>query len=523
MMGKASPTSEQMSETDEDSFVVYVDFSCPFCHALNERIIALELDDRVSFRNVQHAPLVSSSQTGFETLSGLSAEVAEICRRAPSTQINIPLFRPNSGPASTLVYRVARIDPAAATRLRTRIFRSLWSDGEDISDIALLMSLAQELEIEVPDETASDVDELAKWQIAWDSNQEFERKIPIIISASGETVVGFPLEPEVDGFLKTGSLSTDQFLHGSSEHQQRQWILVLENDVPSLQIIIQQMHDCQVEVVKDFNALLAQLRNQSMPDLVIINMSFIKDLADIGSGWWRDIIGSDFETTLPLIFMSDVKTIDAEVAAFEAGATEFMAKPFHPKVLKARLDMHLQVRRSQQQLSNIARVDALTSICNRREFDMRLLSELRRSARTGLELALLMIDIDKFKEYNDKYGHLRGDDCLTLVAQTLSSCMQRSPDTLARYGGEEFVALLPESDIEGAMEVALQCLSAIRDAAIPHAASPIEPYVTISIGVAALKPAPGTSMTLLVEEADIALYQAKKNGRNRICSFDEDV
>ena len=99
---------------------------------------------------------------------------------------------------------------------------------------------------------------------------------------------------------------------------------------------------------------------------------------------------------------------------------------------------------------------------------------------------------------------------LTLVAQTLNSCMQRSADTLARYGGEEFVALLPESDLEGAMQVARQCLSAIQNAEISHVASPIKPYVTVSIGVATIKPVPGNSMTLLIEQADIALYQAKK-------------
>ena len=519
-MGKASLKGDQVIEADADSFVVYADFNCPFCYALNERIIALDLEDRVSFRTVQHAPMISSSQTGFETLSKLSNEVAEVCRRAPSTPINIPLFRPSSGPASALVNRVGRVDPAAARRLRKRIFRALWVDGNDISDSEFLASLTQEMNIEVPDETVSDVDELEKWQLAWDSNQEFERAIPIIISARGETVVGFPLEPEVDGFLKTGSLISDQLLQGSSELEQRQRILVLENDVSSLQMIIQQMHDCQIEVVKDFNSLVALVRDQGMPDLVIVNMALISGFEN--HDWWRNTTNSDFETAAPVVFVSDVKSVDTEVAAYEAGAVEFIAKPFHPKILKARLNMQLQARRSQLKLNNIARVDALTSICNRREFDMRLLTEWRRSARAELQLALLMIDIDKFKEYNDNYGHLRGDDCLTLVAQTLSGCMQRSSDTLARYGGEEFVALLPESDLEGAIEVAQQCLKGIQDAAIPHVASSIKPYVTISIGVAAIKPVHGTSMTLLVEEADIALYQAKKNGRNQVCSFDDD-
>ncbi|MCP4431477.1 MAG: diguanylate cyclase [Gammaproteobacteria bacterium] len=518
-MDKSLHSKELVVETDEDNFVVYSDFNCPFSYALNERIIALGLDERVSYRDIQHAPQISSSQTGVEALSELSAEVAEVRRRAPSTPINIPMFRPNSGPASSLVYRVSRDDPAQGRRLRRDIFRALWVDGEDISNQEYLAFLVQELNIDVPPETASDIGELAKWQFAWDSNQEFEHVIPILISANGETVVGFPLEPEIDGFLKVGSLVSDQLLSGSGEHQQRQWILVLDDDLASLKAIIQQMQGSQVEVVKNVESLVSLVREQGMPDLIIVNMALIN--YSECDNWWRDTMNSDVETAVPVIFLSDVKTTETEVAAFEAGAVEFIAKPFHPKVLKARLNMQLKARSYQQELNNIARIDALTSICNRREFDMRLLTEWRRSVRTGLQLALLMIDIDKFKEYNDNYGHLRGDDCLTLVAQTLSGCMQRSTDTLARYGGEEFVALLPESDLEGAMSVAEQCLSEIQKAAIPHVASPIKPYVTVSIGVATTKPVHGNSMTLLVERADIALYQAKKNGRNRICIFEE--
>ena len=518
-MGKASLSDQHNSDTNEDSFVVYLDFNCPFCYALNERIIALDLEERVSFRSVQHAPQVSSSQTGFETLSELSSEVAEVSRRAPSIEINIPLFRPNSGPASLLVNQVSRKGIAEAGRLRREIFRSLWVDGEDISDPDILASLVKKLKIVVPDQTKADIDELEKWQLAWDSNQEFDRAIPIIISGRGETVVGFPLEVEVDGFLKTGSLVSDQLAHGINELKQRQWIVVFENDVPSLQMIIKEMHDSRVEVVRDFGTLMNQVHDQGSPDLVIVNMDLISDYDN--HDWWRGKTNSGFETAAPVVFISEDKSTDREVAAYDAGASEFIAKPFHPKVLKARLNMQLQARRSQQLLNNIARIDALTSICNRREFDMRLLTEWRRSARAGLHLALLMIDIDKFKEYNDNYGHLRGDDCLTLVAQTLNSCMQRSSDTVARYGGEEFVALLPDSDMEGAMEVAQQCISAIEQAAIPHANSPIKPFVTISIGVASVKPEHGRSMTLLVEEADIALYEAKRKGRNQIRRFDE--
>ncbi|NNE63554.1 MAG: hypothetical protein HKN34_05685, partial [Gammaproteobacteria bacterium] len=249
-MSNALLSGELMVDNEEDNFVVYLDFNCPFCYALHERMIGLDVLERVSFRNVQHAPQTSSTQVGFETLSKLSSEVAEVARRAPSTDINIPMFIPNSGPASSLVYRVSRRDPAQGRQLRTALFRALWVDGEDISSPGFLASLVQELGIEVPPETAADIDELEKWQLAWGSNQEFERKIPILISAKGETVVGFPLEPEVDAFLKTGSLVSDQLSYGSSSHQKRQWILVLDNDVASLQMIMQEMHDARVEVVK---------------------------------------------------------------------------------------------------------------------------------------------------------------------------------------------------------------------------------------------------------------------------------
>ena len=519
-MGLASHSQKTANQTDLVEFVVYSDFNCPFSYALNERIIALGLEERVSWRDVQHEPQISSKKIGFSQLSRLSGEVAEVGRRAPSTDINIPMFRPNSGAALSLVQRVSRKNPVQGRQLRNALFRALWVEGKDISNQQVLDSLIQKLAIKVPPETTLDIENRAKWQACWADNQAFEHKVPVIVSVNGETVIGFPLEPEIDGFLKTGSLVSDQLLYGSSEHKQRQWILVLDNDLASLQMIIQQMQAARVEIVKDIEQIVSLVGDRGMPDLVIVNMHLID--YQHSDDWWRSSTGLDTDTAVPVIFTSTENTTETEVAAFDAGAVEFIAKPFHPKVLKARLKMQLKVRSYQQELSNIARIDALTSICNRREFDLQLLNEWRRSTRSGLQLSLLMIDIDKFKEYNDSYGHLKGDDCLTLVAQTLNACVNRSTDTLARYGGEEFVALLPDSDIEGAMKLAHQCKQAIDETAIPHQASPIKPHLTVSIGVATVNPAHGDRMTLLVERADVALYQAKKNGRNQICVFEDE-
>jgi diguanylate cyclase (GGDEF)-like protein len=517
-MENATQTGEQPGEESTKKLTVYADFNCPFCYALNERMHAMNLEHQVEFRTIQHAPSISSNEVNFNILSALAREVAEMRRRAPSIPVNLPLFRPSSGPAASLVNAVGKYDPDRVHLLRRRIFRAYWVEGQDISNPVVLESLLSELQFELPGSDAADVAELSDWQTQWENSQEFEHSIPVVISARGESVIGFPLEPEIDSFLATGSLISDKLLYGATERDNLQRILVLEHDVDSLKMIIEQMHDSQVEIVGDFAQLVASAVNHGMPDLVLVNTALIGGVDSVD--WWRNSTDSDIDAAVPVIFISDDKTTEAEVAAFATGAADFIARPFHPRVLQARLKMHLQARRYQQQLNNIARIDALTSICNRREFDLRLMSEWARGARSNHELALLMIDVDKFKEYNDHNGHLRGDDCLVAVAQLLSACMQRAGDLIARYGGEEFVVLLPGSDLEGAMEVARTCLAAIEDAHLPHVTSNVAPYVTVSIGVAAMVPIHERSSTLLIEKADIALYQAKQNGRNRICSFD---
>ena len=519
-MKNASHKAEEQSNPGDGSFIVYADFNCPFCYALNERLHAMNLDDRVDFRSVQHALSASSDRRELAVLSELTREVANLRRRAPSVEIAVPLFRPSSGPATQLLDRVSRYEPERSVLLRRSIFRALWVDGRDISQPEVLDSLLNQLDIDLTEESAVD-DEIQNWQQLWVNDNEFKGNIPIVISEQGEKVIGFPLELELNAFLQTGSLVSDEVLHEAGEHESLQRIMVLDNDVEGLQMIVEQMSNAQVEIAEDFASLVTAALDHGMPDLVLVNSALIGPIE--GTDWWRNSTDSDsdLDSALPVIFLSDDKSTEAEVAAFEAGAADFIAKPFHPRVLGARLNMHLQARESLRQLNDIARVDGLTSVSNRREFDLRLMAEWSRGARTGQALALLMIDVDKFKQYNDHYGHLRGDECLIAVARILKSCTQRTSDLIARYGGEEFVLLLPDSDLEGALTVAEDCLEGLLDADLEHANSDVASSVTVSIGVAAMLPIHDKSSTILIEQADVALYQAKQNGRNRICSFNE--
>jgi diguanylate cyclase (GGDEF)-like protein len=172
----------------------------------------------------------------------------------------------------------------------------------------------------------------------------------------------------------------------------------------------------------------------------------------------------------------------------------------------------------EEKLATLAIEDGLTGLANRRRFDERLLEEWGRAYRERSSLALLMIDLDHFKAYNDEYGHLAGDECLRSVARILSAEAQRTTDLAARYGGEEFVVLLPNTDAAGCAQIGERLRRAIREATIPHAPNLPSGLVTASIGGAMCRPGNerSASHVTLVEAADRALYAAKHGGRDRL-------
>lgn len=175
-----------------------------------------------------------------------------------------------------------------------------------------------------------------------------------------------------------------------------------------------------------------------------------------------------------------------------------------------------------EQLRSLALVDGLTGVANRRRFDEIFDHEWRRCRRDKQSLALLMFDIDHFKEFNDHYGHQAGDKCLKEVARVLGEGFERGTDLIARYGGEEFVGLLPETDLAVATAMAESLRAAIESLHIPHEYSTVSTCVTISIGVAAMTPREENVAHSLITDADEALYTAKHRGRNLVCAATPD-
>jgi diguanylate cyclase (GGDEF)-like protein len=226
--------------------------------------------------------------------------------------------------------------------------------------------------------------------------------------------------------------------------------------------------------------------------------------------------------------------------AFAAGAHDFIPKPASPTELLARVRSALnlkreldqrkarerelvevtdRLRRLNDELRRVAIVDELTGVPNRRYFNLLVRQEWARAAREVQPVAVLLIDVDVFKGYNDRYGHPAGDACLARIAGTLHALTRRPGDVVARYGGEEFVALLAHTAANGAVTVAEGLRTAVEDLNIEHAASAFG-RVTISIGVAAAVPDRNSSPDRLLAAADHALYDAKSGGRDRVVVFE---
>ena len=218
----------------------------------------------------------------------------------------------------------------------------------------------------------------------------------------------------------------------------------------------------------------------------------------------------------PSSFLTALADEVNEAEALSLGAVDYILKPFVPTLIRLRVKNHLEMKQQRDLLHRLALTDGLCAIPNRRAFDACLDREWRRAMRGRTAVSLILIDIDHFKAYNDQYGHLAGDDCLRQVAQALAATAQHAGDCLARFGGEEFVCLLPGSEAAMALALAEALRAGVKALHLEHRASPIAPWVTVSLGVATAYPRPGEALATLIATADEHLYQAKARGRNQV-------
>ena len=219
---------------------------------------------------------------------------------------------------------------------------------------------------------------------------------------------------------------------------------------------------------------------------------------------------------IPVVFLTARWETSEEARGLELGAVDYIRKPFSPPIIKARIRNHLELKKTRDLLENLSALDGLTNIPNRRRFDEIYVHEWNRALRNKAPLSLLFIDIDHFKNFNDAYGHLAGDDCLKAVARVLQSSLGRTADFLARFGGEEFIILLPDTGENGCRYLGESIRDAVEKLDIAHRASPIADHLTVSVGAVTCLDVTRCDKDLLLDQADRLLYQAKNEGRNRV-------
>lgn len=297
-------------------------------------------------------------------------------------------------------------------------------------------------------------------------------------------------------------------------------------------------------------ASLHRMVTENSRDVIIVanfdgNRSYVSSAAESMVGWKPEEALAF--TSLELVHPDDQNKVKAEVAELHSGREDVMVecrvRKSNGEYLWVEAALRLirdpgtglpsgilntvrdisERKRSEQQLREayrsveaMAMADGLTGVANRRRFDQYLSAEWRRGTRDGKPLSLLMLDVDLFKAYNDTYGHQHGDSCLKQVAEACLDVVSRPGDLVARFGGEEFVVALPNTESEGALQVANEICTSLRSRRLPHTGSPFG-IITISVGCATLVPQADMHVPELIALADHALYTAKHNGRNQVC------
>lgn len=345
----------------------------------------------------------------------------------------------------------------------------------------------------------------------------------------------------------------------TSEHisTMRGEILIVDDNLEEINLLSTLLIEAGYRVRKAVNGKIALMGiKANLPDVILLDIL----MPDMGGYEVCEHLKQERQTcSVPVIFLSALDEVIDKVKAFRVGGVDYVTKPFQIEEVLARVETHITLQRLQKRLSEqnerlqksealareksqqleltlkqlqeaqielgkvneelqlLASLDGLTKVANRRRFDEYLSQEWKRLVREQQPLSLILCDIDYFKGYNDCYGHQGGDNCLEQVAKSINCTLKRPADLVARYGGEEFAIILPNTFAQGALAVAQLIREQIQQLKIPHAGSEVSQYITLSLGVSTMIPTLDSSTEILIRQADEALYQAKREGRDRFC------
>ena len=520
-----------LHEEDLGKFVVYGDLNCPFCFALHERFNSWDLLSRVEWRLIVHAPELSEAAFSLEDESLLANEVFAIHHRAPDVAVSLPKRRPGSSLATRLVMAISQYASDKAPELRLALYRALWQNGLDLSQPNVLETSLREaglgkfLDLDSKTETSNgnpmehwefwkllgpEPKELILWQNRWETDESFDRRIPLIENTqTNALLLGLPSEEALYQFLLSRRA---HFVNDDVCVFQPRPVVMVFGWMEHLWSLVQIAREsCEILHFSDLETCQQMVVENEDLDFLFIEHEFVDDEV------LKSLTTLARSRGLSWVMASKSASEEIELRALNHGAEQYISLDSSSSLHKARIDKLVSDRRRFASMERDARVDGMTQIANRREFQFRLEQEWQRVLdRQQGSISLLLIDLDHFKPYNDRYGHLAGDACLKRAASVFKSNLKRASDLVARYGGEEFAVLLLDVSHEQAIQIAERLRSTLVEEVIEHQDSPVNDFVTASIGVARIDYGDQKSVGDLIKWADDALYAAKGGGRNRV-------
>jgi len=303
-------------------------------------------------------------------------------------------------------------------------------------------------------------------------------------------------------------------------------VLVVEDSKVTMKVLCNYLEHMGIApLVAETGSIALDIYQRERPDIILLDAQ-LPDIDGFDVALKIRTAEKSDEWTA-ILFLTSMDKDEDLARGIEVGGDDYLMKPISEVVLKSKviamrrliemqrsmLDMTKKLNEANVKLQRLSATDGLTGISNRRMYDELAIREWRRCERMAKPISLVMIDVDHFKLFNDKYGHQAGDECLKKIAEQVGRAAPRATDLAARYGGEEFVLVLGETDADGAKWIANRLRQQVSDMNIPHYATDTR-HVTISCGVASVVPTEKLALEMLLKSADYALYQAKKTGRN---------
>lgn len=297
-------------------------------------------------------------------------------------------------------------------------------------------------------------------------------------------------------------------------------ILIVDDEKMNLKILADLLKDEHSIILARSGAqALKHAFGENPPDLILLDVM----MPEMGGYEVIKYLKDDeYTNNIPIIFVTALDSMEDEEHGLKLGAVDYITKPFSPPIVEMRVRNHLRTVHQYNLLDQLAHLDGLTEIPNRRRFEEFFQNECLRAERRKSPLSIGMADVDFFKQYNDHYGHAMGDRALQSIARVIQNCLQRPADLVARYGGEEFVLVFPETDSKSALLVGERIRISLTELKIPHNHSSVEDHITISIGIATASFNAPCEPDAIMEAADRNLYTAKQSGRNQVVATKVD-